>query len=721
MIVDKQVILAGAQFGVDARTRTVPVAQESVITGGEPSSAISVSGTGAVVDGFQVSGNTASAGMYTLASGSRYRIRNTIFTDNVFGLYLNTGAGEDTVVFHNRFEANNRPGGVSGTSIYADSGSQNIRIEENRFTGNNGATVNFAGGSLQNEVQDQIAISRNQFIGENSMVLVGADDVTVNDNLFDGGGFDAVSVSGGSSDVVIAGNTIRGKARDGVRVRDPFGGGTNRGVRVIGNSITGSGQAGIHVLPGAMLGSLVASGNRIAGNAGAGVVNEDSDPLTAENNWWGCNTGPNTTGCDATSTPGVGGPIDGNPWLVLGAGAAPGSIGTGGQLADVTASLRTNSDAVTLAADAPFPAVAVGFTTTLGTIPASATTVGAEAHAHLTSGAVTGTATVTATLDNAAVTTPVAIVSQAGPPGPTGPAWSDRSDRRHRRCRTCRRNRRHRCDRPTGSGRAIDGHAERRCDDGPDRHLLPPARCADVHARRRVHHRALRRFDRPVVLGAAAPAPRKLAAGLAARPGVVPRARWPLTEDRGAARRQRAEPRALTRADRLDRLRHARGRRGNDPDGGEHADQRRDPRARELTLPPHARMARMSAYTITNMLELDDAAAGRAGGIEARFARSQIESEHIGVTHMRYAPDTRSPMAHSHREQEEVYIVVSGSGKAKLDDETVDLKTWDIVRVAPTTVRAFHSGPDGIELLAIGSDRPEGGDGVPGPDDFWAD
>ncbi len=421
VLVDKQVVLAGAQFGVDARTRAVPVAQESVITGGEPSSPVIVSGTGAIVDGFQISGNTASAGMYTVATGSRYQIRNTIFTDNVFGLYLNTAAGQDTVVLHNRFQANNRPGGVSGTSIYADSGSQNIRIEENRFTGNDGATVNFAGGSLQNEVQDQIAISRNDFIGENSMVLVGADDVTVSDNLFDGGGFDAVSVSGGSSEVVIAGNTIRGKARDGVRVRDPFGGGTNRGVRVLGNSITGSGQAGIHVLPGALLGSLLAAGNRIAGNT-AGVVNEDDDPLRAENNWWGCSTGPNTAGCDATSTPGIGGPVDGDPRLVLGASAEPGSIGTGGQLAAVTASLRTNSDGVTLAADAPFPEAGVAFATTLGSITPSATTVWGQARAVLTSGLVTGTATATATLDNASATTLVAIVSAAGPAGPSGPA-----------------------------------------------------------------------------------------------------------------------------------------------------------------------------------------------------------------------------------------------------------------------------------------------------------
>ena len=138
VVVDKQVILAGAQFGVDARTRAVPLAQESVITGGEPSSSITVTATGAIVDGFQVSGNTTTAGMYTYGSASRYRIRNTIFTDNVFGLYLNTAAGEDTVVVHNRFEANNRPGAVGGTGIYAD---RARRTSASRRTASPGTTA----------------------------------------------------------------------------------------------------------------------------------------------------------------------------------------------------------------------------------------------------------------------------------------------------------------------------------------------------------------------------------------------------------------------------------------------------------------------------------------------------------------------------------------------------------------------------------------------------
>ena len=120
----------------------------------------------------------------------------------------------------------------------------------------------------------------------------------------------------------------------------------------------------------------------------------------------------------------------------------------------------------------------------------------------------------------------------------------------------------------------------------------------------------------------------------------------------------------------------------------------------------------MSAFTIKNLKDVEDSTGDRAPGLEMRFARKHLDSDHIGVTYVRYEPATRSPMAHSHREQEEVYVVVSGSGRVRLDDEILPIDTWDVVRVSPPTVRAFEAGPDGLEVIAIGSDRPEGGDGV---------
>ncbi len=126
-----------------------------------------------------------------------------------------------------------------------------------------------------------------------------------------------------------------------------------------------------------------------------------------------------------------------------------------------------------------------------------------------------------------------------------------------------------------------------------------------------------------------------------------------------------------------------------------------------------------SRFRIVNLKELKDSAAGQAAGIEARFARSSLDSEHLGVTFIEYGPGVRSPMAHSHREQEEAYVVLRGSGRIRLDDEIHPLAEWDVVRVSPPVVRAFDAGPDGLRLLAIGSDRPEGGDGVRADDPVW--
>jgi mannose-6-phosphate isomerase-like protein (cupin superfamily) len=119
----------------------------------------------------------------------------------------------------------------------------------------------------------------------------------------------------------------------------------------------------------------------------------------------------------------------------------------------------------------------------------------------------------------------------------------------------------------------------------------------------------------------------------------------------------------------------------------------------------------MPPFTVTNLKQLEDSAATR-DGLEARFARKHLDSEHLGVSHFRYEPGFRAPYGHHHREQEEAYVVVGGSGRMKLDDDVIELHPWDVVRVAPEVVRGFEGGPEGLELIAIGADRPEGGDGV---------
>jgi mannose-6-phosphate isomerase-like protein (cupin superfamily) len=128
----------------------------------------------------------------------------------------------------------------------------------------------------------------------------------------------------------------------------------------------------------------------------------------------------------------------------------------------------------------------------------------------------------------------------------------------------------------------------------------------------------------------------------------------------------------------------------------------------------------MAGYTVVNLKQIEDSAGERSPDIEVRFARRHLNSQHLGVSYFRYAPGYRNTLGHRHREQEEAYLVLSGSGRIKLDDEIVELGRWDLVRVAPETVRALEAGPDGLEVIAIGSDRPEGGDGSAVPD-WWTE
>jgi quercetin dioxygenase-like cupin family protein len=128
----------------------------------------------------------------------------------------------------------------------------------------------------------------------------------------------------------------------------------------------------------------------------------------------------------------------------------------------------------------------------------------------------------------------------------------------------------------------------------------------------------------------------------------------------------------------------------------------------------------MTPYTLKNFKEIDSSSGPMAPDLDVRLARSQIDSEHLGVSLLTYAAGFRPPIAHSHAEQEEAYVVISGSGRVKLDDEIRELRQWDVLRVAPAVTRAFEAGPDGMEIVAVGSDRPDGGDGAM-VRDWWTD
>jgi mannose-6-phosphate isomerase-like protein (cupin superfamily) len=101
-----------------------------------------------------------------------------------------------------------------------------------------------------------------------------------------------------------------------------------------------------------------------------------------------------------------------------------------------------------------------------------------------------------------------------------------------------------------------------------------------------------------------------------------------------------------------------------------------------------------------------------------KLARDALRSPELGVSRFTYAPGARMPFGHRHRQHEEAYVVVAGSGRAKLDDEFVELAAWDVLRVAPTVVRSFEAGTEGLDLICLGGRKPTGGDTERVPD-FW--
>src|ERR1035437_1878682 len=101
---------------------------------------------------------------------------------------------------------------------------------------------------------------------------------------------------------------------------------------------------------------------------------------------------------------------------------------------------------------------------------------------------------------------------------------------------------------------------------------------------------------------------------------------------------------------------------------------------------------------------------------EARIARVALEAEQTGVTHFRLRPGKRSPFAHRHVRAEEVYVILAGTGRVKLDDDIADVRMLDAIRIAPEVVRAFEAGPDGVAFLLFGPHHEADGEQV---DDVW--
>jgi uncharacterized cupin superfamily protein len=124
------------------------------------------------------------------------------------------------------------------------------------------------------------------------------------------------------------------------------------------------------------------------------------------------------------------------------------------------------------------------------------------------------------------------------------------------------------------------------------------------------------------------------------------------------------------------------------------------------------------SYAKKNLRAVEDSAVkfGLSETQEARFPREDLGAEQIGMNLLKVKPAQREAFAHRHRTAEEIYVVMSGSGRVKLDDELVELAPFDAVRVSPGVTRSFEGGPDGLEVLIVGPRVEDDGEVVP---DFW--
>lgn len=128
----------------------------------------------------------------------------------------------------------------------------------------------------------------------------------------------------------------------------------------------------------------------------------------------------------------------------------------------------------------------------------------------------------------------------------------------------------------------------------------------------------------------------------------------------------------------------------------------------------------MSDYTLVNLHEVDDAAGtfGQEANGAIRPAREALNAEQVGVMVHQLKPGKRQGFGHRHERAEEIFVVLSGSGRVMINDQLVELRERDAVRIAAAASRRFEAGPEGLDLLAVGQHFENDGEFQP---DFWAE
>jgi hypothetical protein len=275
--VPKTLNLVGAKAGVDARTRKQT--GESIVSGGGDLGGLNLHADGITVNGFTIRGETMGPGIYTSAASSGYRIVNDIVTNNVFGIYLNTGAGTQTVVQRNLITSNNVSGAANGNGIYTDQGTQDVLVTRNTFRANMNSAILFT--NTTPTVNSHITVGSNLAVNNASFVLLFGrnDDVTIANNRTndtvrsdDANQGSAIRVDGDADGVVIRHNTILHSPFSGVAVRNGAAEDTAGpvGIDIASNTIRYAANDGIDVTS-TVPESVDAHGNTIRHSRNVGI------------------------------------------------------------------------------------------------------------------------------------------------------------------------------------------------------------------------------------------------------------------------------------------------------------------------------------------------------------------------------------------------------------------------------------------------------------------
>ena len=326
--VNKTLNIFGYQEGVDARSGRL-LADESTVNppAGDDDPAFRVTANNVRIDGFTIQGATGDQGaLYTGPDNGPYTIVNNIIGDNQFGIYLNSNDAGTTLVQHNLLVNNNVDDGqaASGNAIYSDQGAHMVEIDENRFTGHTEGAITFAKAVVFGPSdQTDIKVTDNVLDNDAGIYFVETQGTNyVLRNRSTSSAFDALVLAGSNQNFLIQHNVLEG-AEDGLSngiKLEPldFFGVPNSDIEIKNNTLRRN-DYGVLLEDGSWSSSdpTLINWNRIERNDD-GVRNDQSDTLNAENNYWGCKTGPNTGRCDTTV-----GAVDFNPWRTKPNGTGP--------------------------------------------------------------------------------------------------------------------------------------------------------------------------------------------------------------------------------------------------------------------------------------------------------------------------------------------------------------------------------------------------------------